>query len=87
MFAPLQLFDNFIIPYHIGHVLIGLFGLSVLGMVPLRSLKLLSLNFVAFGVLFVMTPDMLIKTGTFMYQLLGIGLLVLAPVLYTAAKR
>lgn len=83
-FVPLPLIDDFLIDYNVGQALLLLFVLSVLGAIPLGSRKLLSLNGIAFGLIFVLTPASLAPLH---YKFLGIALLVAAPLLYTTANR
>jgi NADH:ubiquinone oxidoreductase subunit H len=82
--VPLPLIDDFLINYNVGQALLVAFVLSVLAMVPLGSRKMLSLNTIAFGLIFVLTPASLAPLH---YKFLGIALLVVAPLLYTTAKR
>lgn len=90
-FTPLPLIDDFLVPVTMGHALIALFLVSVVGVLPLGSRKVLSANVVLFGLLFLLTPaSLMTKTTTvdvFPYRFLGIVLLVLAPILYTTARR
>ena len=83
-FVPLPLIDDFLIDYNVGQALLLLFVLSVLGAIPLGSRKVLSLNAMAFGLIFVLTPASLAPLH---YKFLGIALLVAAPLLYTTANR
>jgi hypothetical protein len=82
-FVPLDLFDDLIQDYHLGHVLISVFVLSVLGSFAL-SKKLLSLNVIAFGLLFLIIPE---GISSVEYKLLGVALVVIGPVLYTTARN
>lgn len=81
---PLQALDDFLLNYHVGHALLLLFVLSILGSLPLKSGKVLSLNAVAFGILFVVTPS---SEAPITYRYLGIVLLVVGPVLYATTRR
>jgi hypothetical protein len=83
-FAPLPLIDDFLIDYNVGQALLLLFVLSVLAAVPLGSRKVLSLNGIVFGLIFVLTPASLAPLH---YKFLGIALLVVAPLLYATANR
>lgn len=78
-FVPLDALDNFLLNYHVGHVLVLLFVFAVLGTLPL-SRKLFSLNLIAFGAIFLLTPSAAAPPP---YKLFGIALIVLGPVLYT----
>ncbi|NHN59568.1 MULTISPECIES: hypothetical protein [Halorussus] len=83
-FVPLPLIDDFLLKYNVGQALLLLFVLSVLAVIPLGSRKVLSLNGIAFGLLFVLTPS---SMAPLHYKFLGIALLVVAPVLYVTARR
>ncbi|WP_135824264.1 hypothetical protein [Halorussus ruber] len=83
-FVPLPLIDDFLINYNVGQALLLLFVLSVLAAIPLGSRKVLSLNAITFGLLFVVTPASLAPLH---YKFLGIALLVAAPLLYSTARR
>jgi hypothetical protein len=83
-FAPLPLIDDFLIDYNVGQALLLLFVLSVLAAVPLGSRKVLSLNGIVFGLIFVLTPASLAPLH---YKFLGIALLVVAPLLYATTNR
>lgn len=75
-------FDGLIQNYNLGQVLIALFVLSVLGSFAL-SKKLLSLNVIVFGLLFLLAPSNL---SPIQYKLLGLALIAIGPVLYTTAR-
>ncbi|WP_162224430.1 hypothetical protein [Halorussus amylolyticus] len=83
-FVPLPLIDDFLIDYNVGQALLLLFVLSVLAAVPLGSRKVLSLNAITFGLLFVVTPS---SMAPLQFKFLGIALLVVAPLLYTTARK
>lgn len=83
--VPLQLVDTFLLKYHVGHALLALFVLSVVGTVPLGSRKVQSLTVLTFGLLFVVTPFSMFGDDPFPYLFLGIVLLVVAPILYAFA--
>jgi hypothetical protein len=82
--TPLPVVDDFVRQYNVGQVLLAVFVVSILGSLPLKSVKLVALNAIVFGFLFLATPA---SMAPFQYRLLGIGLLVAAPVIYTAAGR
>ncbi|UPV74792.1 hypothetical protein M0R89_01675 [Halorussus limi] len=82
-FAPLPLIDDFLLKYNLGQVFVFLFVLSVLAAIPLGSRKVLSLNAITFGLLFVVTPA---SMAPLPFKFLGIALLVIAPVLYVTAR-
>ncbi len=83
--VPLQTIDNLLLELHFGQVLLGMLALAILGSLPLKSLKVLGLNVIAMGALFVLTPVSM--TGdSFVYRLIGVGLLVIGPMLYLGAR-
>lgn len=83
-FAPLPLIDDFLLPYNVGQALLVLFVLAVLGSLPLRSRKVLSVNLILFGFIFLVTPASLAGLS---FRFLGIALLVVGPMLYVTAGR
>ena len=88
-FTPLPLVDDFLVPYHVGHALMLLFALSIVGAIPLGSRKIVSANALLFGLLFLVIPGSMLggASNAFTYRFLGIALLVIAPVLYTTARE
>ena len=84
--VPLQLLESFLLDYHIGHVLTVLFGLSVVGTIPLGSRKLVSINVIVFGLLFLVTPLSVMDNDP-LYRFFGVALLVIAPLLYAFADE
>ncbi|GAA0670334.1 hypothetical protein ACFQDG_14625 [Natronoarchaeum mannanilyticum] len=80
---PLQVIDNFLLDYHIGHALLVVFALVMLASLPLRSRKVLALNLILFGIVFMVTPFQMVETPLF--RLAGLGLVVLSPILYVTA--
>jgi len=87
LFTPLPLIDDFLANYHVGHVLLLLLVLSVVGTVPLGSRKVVSLNATLFGLLFLVIPGSMIGETVFTYRFLGIALIVVAPILYVTARE
>ncbi|RBI61710.1 hypothetical protein [Halomicrococcus sp. NG-SE-24] len=83
-FVPLPLVDDFLLNYHVGHAVLLLFVLSILGAIPLGSRKVLSLNAIVFGVLFLLVVSM---GAPPQYAYLGVALLVVAPLLFTTARK
>jgi len=83
--TPLQALDKFLVQYNVGQALLALFVLSVPGSLIAGSRKIFSLNVLAFGLLFLLTPASL--TAEFHYRLLGLTLLVIGPVLYVTARK
>lgn len=86
-FTPLPLVDDFLASYHVGHALLVLFVVSIVGTIPLGSRKIVSVNALLFGVLFLVSPISQLGSDPFVYRFLGIALVVLAPVLYTTARE
>lgn len=80
--VPLQPLDDFVQSYHLGQVLVAVFVLSVLGSFAL-SKKLLSLNVILFGLLFLLAPNTISSVE---YKLLGVALIFIGPILYTTAR-
>lgn len=83
--APLQLVDSFLLQYNVGQALLALFILTTLGALPLRSRKILGLNTVVFGLIFLLTPTPGLQPVH--YQFLGIGLLFVGPFLVITGQR
>ncbi|WP_128476218.1 hypothetical protein [Halorussus pelagicus] len=82
-FVPLPIIDDFLLQYNVGQVLLLAFVLSVVAAIPLGSRKVLSLNAITFGLLFLVLP---VKMAPLSFKFLGIALLVVAPVLYVTAR-
>ncbi|RRJ31003.1 hypothetical protein [Halocatena pleomorpha] len=86
MFAlPLQAIDDFLLQYNIGHVLVLMFVLGLLGTLPLRSKTITGLHLGAFGLLFLITPLSLLG-GQVVLKLVGIGLIFLGPMVIVVGK-
>ncbi|WP_418281597.1 hypothetical protein [Halorubrum sp. DTA98] len=81
MHTPL-LIDQFLLDYHLGHVLLLAFVASLLGTVPLKSQKVIATVVMGFGAIFLMAP---FTTMPPMYILFGIALAVIGPLLWTTA--
>jgi len=81
---PLQIVDSFLLQYNLGQALLLVFVLGVVGVLPLKSRKLLSLHVIGFGVLFLLTPQSLVPVH---YLFLGIVLVVLGPLLYVTGRQ
>jgi high-affinity Fe2+/Pb2+ permease len=84
--VPLQLVDSLLLPYNVGHALILGFVLGVLGTLPLKSLKATALVALSFGLLFVLTPASVMADLARPLRLTGVGLLVVAPMLFVYAR-
>jgi hypothetical protein len=81
---PLQVIDSFLLNYNVGQALLLLFVLTTVGVLPLGSMRLLSVNTVLFGVVFLLTPQSLVPPH---YLFLGIVLVVIGPMLYVMSNR
>ncbi|MFB6303763.1 MAG: hypothetical protein ABEH47_01245 [Haloferacaceae archaeon] len=81
---PLQVIDSFLLNYNVGQALLLVFALSVVGVLPLKSRRILALNVTLFGVVFLLTPVALMPVH---YLFLGIALVVIGPMLYVTASR
>lgn len=82
--VPLQAIDNLLTPFNVGHILLGVFVLAILGSLPLKSMKVIGLNVIAFGAIFLLLP--LNMTGdTILFRLFGTVLVIIGPMLYAAA--
>ncbi|WP_232702864.1 hypothetical protein [Halobacterium wangiae] len=86
-FTPLPLIDDFLVNYHVGHALLVLFALSIVGVIPLGSRKIVSINAVMFGLLFLVIPGSMLGDDPFTYRFLGLALVIVAPLLYVTARR
>ena len=65
-------------------VFLALFILSTLGALPLKSLKIIGLNTVAFGFIFMLTPGSLAPVQ---YRFLGLALVFVGPLLVISARQ
>jgi hypothetical protein len=79
---PLQVIDSFLLNYNVGQALLLGFVLATVGVLPLKSRRLLGLNTIVFGLVFALTPQSIVPIH---YLFLGIVLLVVGPLLYTTA--
>lgn len=82
--VPLQLIDQFLINYNVGQALLVVFVLSILAVLPLKSQRLVALVVVVFGLIFLITPSSLQPTA---FLFLGLGLILVGPMLYITASR
>lgn len=81
---PLQLIDDFLMQYTVGHALFLVFVLAVLGGFAVnRSMKVLGLQLSLFGVIFVLTPSTTMPVWMLYF---GVGLAVVGPVVFVAAE-
>ncbi|WP_332900010.1 MULTISPECIES: hypothetical protein [unclassified Haladaptatus] len=81
---PMQVVDTFLLQYNLGQAILFLFIMATLGVLPLKSQKVLALQTTMFGVLFMIIPAI---DGPFHFALLGLVLLLIGPILLTTAKR
>ncbi|WP_336002133.1 hypothetical protein [Halorientalis halophila] len=82
---PLQVIDNFLLQYNVGQALLLVFVLSLVGALPLRSLRVYAVQFLSFGLIFMLTPQSMLEEPH--WKFLGIALLVLAPMVYVSARK
>ena len=78
--SPLQVVDTCLLDYHVGHALPLGFVVTTLGAVPLGPRRLVAVNTVVFGLLFVLTPVTIVPS---VFLFLGTALLAVGPVVYT----
>jgi len=83
--VPLGFVDQFLFDYHVGHVLILLAALTILGVVPLRSGKLTSMTIVLFGMIFILTPFWVVP-GYDLYMYAGIVMVFVGTMLFVFAE-
>jgi hypothetical protein len=81
---PLQVIDSFLLDYNVGQALLLVFVLATVGALPLKSRKIIAINTIAFGAIFLLTPQALVPIH---YMFLGITLLVVGPLLWVTARR
>jgi hypothetical protein len=81
---PLQVVDNFLLQYNLGQALLVVFVLATLAALAQRSVKVLSLQWVTFGLVFMLVPSI---DGPPHYLFLGAALLMIAPMLFVTASR
>ena len=80
---PLQVVDSFLLNYNVGQALLLAFVLVTVGTLPLRSQRLVAVNLIVFGLVFLLTPQALVP---FHYLFLGLVLLVVGPLVYATAR-
>lgn len=83
--VPLQVLEGILLNYHVGHVLVLLFVLTLLGAIPLGSRRVISLTVMAFGLLFVLTPVSVMGDDP-LYIFFGVALLVVSAVMWAFAR-
>ncbi len=85
MFAlPLQVIDKILLQYNLGQVLVLVYVLALLAALTQRSMKLVALQTVTFGLIFVLVPSI---NGPSFYLYVGLALLIAAPMVFVAADR
>jgi len=82
---PLQVIDNFLLQYNVGQAIFLIFILGFLAALPLKSRKVIAIQFISFGVIYMLTPQSMLAKPH--WKFLGIALLVVAPLLYITARR
>lgn len=82
--VPLQVVNDYLMDKNVGQALLILFVLAVVGVLPLKSRKVLSVTVGLFGLLFALAP--VSATGLY-WRFLGLVLVVVAPVLYLTASE
>jgi hypothetical protein len=82
---PLQIIDNFLLQYNVGQALLAIFVLSLLAALPLKSRKVISIQFISFGLIYMLTPQSLLEASY--WKFLGIALLMLGPMVYMTARK
>ena len=80
---PLQVVDSFLLNYNVGQALLLAFVLVTVGTLPLRSQRLVAVNLIVFGLVFLLMPQALVP---FHYMFLGLVLLVVGPLVYATAR-
>lgn len=81
---PLQIIDKFLLQYNVGQAILFLYVLSTLATLPLKSQKIVGINTLVFGLIFLLTPD---SVEPIHFKFLGIALLFVGPFLVITANR
>ena len=84
MTLALQLLDNFLLQYNVGQALLLLFVLVMLGTLPLKNKRIVSINAIVFGLIFFLTPS---SMAPIEYKLFGVVLLLVGPMLFVTSSR
>lgn len=84
-FAPMPLVDDFLLNYNVGQAVLLLFLLALPAGYVQGSRKITAINLILFGAIFIIIPS--IDGGPSHYAFLGVGLLVLGPMVYATAER
>ncbi|MFQ3476150.1 hypothetical protein HKK80_07805 [Halonotius sp. F2-221B] len=77
--------DAILVDYHLGQFLLLGFVLTTLGALPLKSQRVIGVNTILFGLIFVLTPISLMESAR-AYLFLGLALLVIGPMIYVTAR-
>lgn len=80
----LQVVDKFLLQYNLGEVLVVVFVLALLAALTQRSAKIIAIQTMAFGLIFMIIPS-INAPGYFLY--FGIGLLMISPMIFVTADR
>ena len=80
---PLQVIDGILRQYSVAHAILLLFVFAVLAGFVKKSMRLTGLQFTLFGLIFFLTP---ISTHPMYFQYLGLGLIVVGPVVFIVAE-
>ena len=84
MDIALQIIDSFLLQYNVGQALLLLLIVSVLGALPLKSMKLVGLTLLTFGAIFVVTPA---SMAPIHYKFLGLGLIFVGPMVLIVGRK
>ncbi len=82
----LGILDRMLLEVHAGQALIGLFVLAMLMALPLKSAKILAINVVLFGFIFLLTPYWVIENPQ-PYLFAGILMLIIGTMWFAYAER
>ncbi|WP_435359137.1 hypothetical protein [Haloarchaeobius sp. DFWS5] len=81
---PLQVIDNFLLSYNVGHALLAGLALASVAALVLQSMKVLGINLTLFGALLVLTPSTL---APLMFTSIGVALLVVGPMVFVIGRK
>ncbi len=79
---PLQFIDEILIDYTLAEVLLITFVVAVLATLPLKSVRVVGLVVTTFGAVFMLSPTM----PDYML-LLGVGLVVVGPMMFVTSRN
>jgi hypothetical protein len=91
---PLQVIDSLLLQYNVGDAVLILFVLGLLATLPLKSRKVTTLHIMVFGLLLLLLPGQMLAVSSngahllgsvLQYKMLGLGLLIASPVVYTTS--